>query len=231
MANNNTDRKKRNAITRIAHDIKKIASEHDKQVAWITPDNLNDGIYVKFHSKGNKYNGIPMIIKIRFNYGTGSDTYHYPMNPPKFEIVAPKVWHPNINNSGSVCVDFLTDESAWKETMDLSGLINMFENLLEVNANPESPYNVIAARAWNLAVESGNWTDYIENVNKLTIGNINTYLDYFKNGSPNLIENTQSEDKPKTIVKRNRREEIEEQKKLLALKKANLLSKTESKTE
>lgn len=65
----------------------------------------------------------------------------YPHEPPKVTCIT-KIYHPNINYEGNVCLNILRDE--WKPVLDINaviyGLIYLF-----YEPNPDDPLNSDAA--------------------------------------------------------------------------------------
>lgn len=66
---------------------------------------------------------------------------HYPHSPPKVDCQT-KIYHPNINLEGKVCLNILRED--WKPVMDINaviyGLIFLF-----YEPNPDDPLNIEAA--------------------------------------------------------------------------------------
>mmetsp|Transcript_51681 Transcript_51681/g.134901 ORF Transcript_51681/g.134901 Transcript_51681/m.134901 type:complete len:182 (+) Transcript_51681:24-569(+) len=76
--------------------------------------------------------------KFSFSFSIPSD---YPHTPPKV-LCTTKVFHPNIDLEGKVCLNILRDD--WKPVLDISAVINgLFFLFLE--PNPSDPLNKDAA--------------------------------------------------------------------------------------
>ena len=64
--------------------------------------------------------------------------------PDKYPLVAPiirfltPIYHPNIDNSGRICLDILTNANKWKPSINLSVLLLSIQSLLET-PNPDDP--------------------------------------------------------------------------------------------
>eukprot|EP00656_Telonema_subtile_P042709 TRINITY_DN4852_c0_g1_i1.p1 TRINITY_DN4852_c0_g1~~TRINITY_DN4852_c0_g1_i1.p1 ORF type:complete len:154 (-),score=40.56 TRINITY_DN4852_c0_g1_i1:415-876(-) len=69
-------------------------------------------------------------------------TEEYPMKPPEVLFVT-KMYHPNIYESGAICLDIL--QNKWSPSYDISAVLTSIQSLL-TDPNPDSPANSQAAR-------------------------------------------------------------------------------------
>ena len=75
------------------------------------------------------YQGGVFFLTIRFP----SD---YPFKPPKVSFTT-KIYHPNINANGSICLDILKDQ--WSPALTISKVLLSISSLL-TDANPDDPF-------------------------------------------------------------------------------------------
>lgn len=96
----------------------------------------------------NNLTNFEVVIKPDSGYWVGAKytfTFNvpdsYPHQPPKVTC-SPKIYHPNINYAGNVCLNILRDD--WKPVLDINaviyGLIYLF-----YEPNPDDPLNREAA--------------------------------------------------------------------------------------
>jgi ubiquitin-conjugating enzyme E2 D/E len=88
--------------------------------------------------EGTSYAGLKYEIEIKI----GDD---YPMKPPIARFVKYKIYHPNVNTSGDICVDIL--KGGWAPTLSLSKIMLSICSLLN-EPNADSPLNGVAAGDW-----------------------------------------------------------------------------------
>lgn len=87
---------------------------------------------------GTPYAGLKYELEIKI----GTD---YPMKPPYVRFVGPKIYHPNVNITGDICLDILKTE--WAPTLSLAKMMLSICSLLN-EPNPSSPLNPGAANDW-----------------------------------------------------------------------------------
>ena len=75
------------------------------------------------------YQGGVFFLSIKFP----SD---YPFKPPKLTFQT-RIYHPNINSNGSICLDILKDQ--WSPALTISKVLLSISSLL-TDANPDDPF-------------------------------------------------------------------------------------------
>lgn len=123
------------AKRRLMKDLKTLLNESD-QTIFATPfeDNIQLWCAVILGPPGTIFEGGTFSLTLKFK-----DTY--PINPPEIKFIS-KMFHPNIYEDGSLCLDLL--QMKWSPTYDVYGILVSIQSLLD-DPNVNSPANTKAA--------------------------------------------------------------------------------------
>ena len=117
------------ANKRLISELSQLSNE-DKSVFVISPkeDKIRNWEGYIVGPKDTPYEGGKFYINITFP----SD---YPYNPPLI-LFKTKIYHPNINENGAICLDILKDE--WSPILTTSKIMYSLSSLLS-EPNPDDP--------------------------------------------------------------------------------------------
>lgn len=76
------------------------------------------------------------VFKLRMEF-----TEEYPNRPPNVKFLS-RMYHPNVYNDGSICLDILQNQ--WSTSYDVRAILTSLLSLL-ADPNPDSPANTQAA--------------------------------------------------------------------------------------
>ena len=139
-----------NAERRLLKDLKKMHDDVTQDGIQATPagDSLFEWEAVIFGPDDTIWEGGVFNLIIEF-----SDDY--PNKAPKVRFVT-KMFHPNIYNDGSICLDILSH--MWSPVYDVSSILTSIQSLL-TDPNINSPANNTAAVMYNQ-----NYQEYVNRV-------------------------------------------------------------------
>jgi ubiquitin-conjugating enzyme E2 D len=132
------------AIKRLQKELRDInveTADHQNMIYSVSPvkgDNLFIWSGYIFGPKESPYQGGIFKIHIEFP----SD---YPFKPPKIHFNT-KIFHPNISESGMICLDILK-QSSWSPALSLSKVLFSISSLL-TDPNPDDPLSPEVAHVY-----------------------------------------------------------------------------------
>ena len=129
-----------NAAARLLKDLKKMQedSTHDSLQATPSGDNLFQWEAIIFGPDETIWEGGIFQLSLTF-------PEDYPNKPPKVKFLT-QMFHPNIYNDGSICLDILAH--AWSPVYDVSSVLTSIQSLL-CDPNVNSPANNTAAQLFS----------------------------------------------------------------------------------
>lgn len=95
--------------------------------------------------KDSPYEGGLFKLEIRF-------PIDYPFKPPNVKFIT-KVYHPNINSNGGICIDILKDQ--WSPSLTIDKVLLCISSLL-TDPNPKDPLVPEIARIYETNIQEYN---------------------------------------------------------------------------
>ena len=124
-----TTKSKAKALKRIQKELEEIQTEPPSNCsAGPINDNLQEWEATIIGPSESPYAG--GIFKLKINF---SDKY--PIKPPKVKFIT-SIFHPNINDQGSICLDILNVN--WSPTLTVTKLLLSISSLI-TDPNPKDP--------------------------------------------------------------------------------------------
>ena len=142
-----------NAERRLIRDLKKM--QQDETLEDISANPEGDSLFlwdaVIFGPADTIWEGGIFQLTMEFSE-------EYPNKAPKVKFVT-KMFHPNIYNDGSICLDIL--QAMWSPVYDVSSILTSIQSLL-TDPNVNSPANNEAAKMY-----TDNYQEYVVRVKKV----------------------------------------------------------------
>jgi len=126
------------ARRRLVRDLKKLQEDPPESImAAPLEDNIMSWQAVIFGPEDTPWEGGVFKLSMEFSE-------EYPNKPPVVKFVT-KIYHPNVYNDGSICLDVLQNQ--WSSIYDISAILTSIQSLL-CDPNPNSPANSEAAKLY-----------------------------------------------------------------------------------
>merc|ERR1712159_248449 len=123
---------------RIMKETQKLAQEKVQGIETQVDDKNYRHFYVKIYGPSNTpYEGGIFQAELLL-------PDEYPMCPPKV-VFCTKIYHPNIDNLGRICLDILKDK--WSPALQIRTVLLSIQALLS-SPNPDDPLNNAVADEW-----------------------------------------------------------------------------------
>lgn len=120
-------------------------AQKNKDYKLVMPDKSNPDYFLMiFTPKTGYYKNQTAVLSLQTAYGNNTK-YYFPMDPPLIKFIS-SIFHPNVSNNGSICVDFLKGQlGMWSP---IHGFDTIFYSILTLltDPNPDSPLNGVSAR-------------------------------------------------------------------------------------
>lgn len=127
-------------IRRIKQDFSNITINPPENISvGLVNDNLRHWVATIIGPNDSPYKGGIFSLDITF-------PQDYPYGPPKIKFKT-RVYHPNINSSGSICLDILKNQ--WSPALTMEKTLLSICSLL-TTPNPDDPLDSDAARLYKL---------------------------------------------------------------------------------
>ena len=135
------------ALKRISKEIEELSKEPPMNCSAgpINPDNLMEWEANILGPTNSPYTGGVFKLSLSF-------TDKYPFKPPKIKFIT-KIFHPNINRNGSICLDILNNN--WSPALTIIKVLLSISSLL-TDPNPKDPLDKEAANLYLNNIEEYN---------------------------------------------------------------------------
>ena len=124
------------SIKRINKELIEIQKENIFETKIINDDIFKWECILKGSENTAYENG---VFKLSVNF-----TESYPFKPPKVKFLT-RIYHPNINQYGSICLDILNKN--WSPVLTISKILLSISSLLD-DPNPDDPLDIKAAELY-----------------------------------------------------------------------------------
>ena len=125
------------AMKRLQKELIEMNTSLENCSAGLKNDNIFEWSGIIFGPKDSVYEGGIFNLDIVF-------PTDYPFKPPKIHFIT-KIYHPNISESGGICLDILKNQ--WSPALTISKVLLSLSSMM-VDPNPHDPLSPQAAREY-----------------------------------------------------------------------------------
>ncbi len=139
---------------RIIIELNKLVAEPIQDI-YVSPnnDNIRELFIIMYGPKGTPYENGKFKLEMFINE-------KYPMEPPKVRFIT-KIYHPNIDKIGRICLDILKDK--WTPAIQIRSLLISIQSLLS-DPNFDDPLDPNIGNHWKT-----NISDAIKIAKEMTL--------------------------------------------------------------
>jgi len=114
-------------------------------IRQVDQDNF-EHYYILLKPRSGIYKDQYHILELKTQYGKDNNVSRYPYQAPYIRFLT-SVFHTNVSDHGSICLDILKDINKWSPLYDFNAIVTNIVALLN-DPNNISPYNPIASRLY-----------------------------------------------------------------------------------
>ena len=181
-------RRKEKSIKRILEEYKNIINTNLADIIMVN-DSV-DCFHIRFTPTGGHYRGQTLILELKPKHPTYS--LPYPFSPPSIKLLTP-VFHTNVSNSGSICVDFIYNAERWVPTYGFESIITAIILLFDEPEFTHGHYNLDASTLYRKCIDEKSFVDFdirTRNYYKLMLQNegqkiLDAFDEIYKRQQPN----------------------------------------------
>lgn len=147
---------RRKGINRIVKEYKMVINSDICDIV-LTDEDRFDSFIIRFTPKGGHYAEQTLLLSLKTNNPSQNNTY--PFCCPHMVLLTP-IWHTNISTNGTICVDFLYNNSQWSPSFSFTTLIAQMQLLFSEPEISSGHYNMAATKMFRNALGANDFVEY-----------------------------------------------------------------------